>query len=79
MKQRDTPAPSRVPPALQNEGPDLSNWLLELRERWACFLEDAASIAELILDTCDTCGKPDSLLWFRIGKHSTCQRLERDL
>lgn len=77
MIHQQSPDHQRIPPALDKDGPDLANWLSEFRERWATFVAQAAGLAALILDTCDTCGKPDSVLWFRMGQHDTCERLER--
>lgn len=76
MKVKRTRRKSTALKSLQSSSLTFTEWLERLKESWPILLEAVVTLAALIMGTCETCHKPDSVLWMSTGDHELCHRLE---
>jgi len=76
MKSQPFDVHSRVADVLDQPGPPFQNWLGEVGLRLSVLLTTLAQLSELVVSKCPKCKQADSWLWFRVGDHQLCTRLE---
>jgi hypothetical protein len=53
-----------------------AEWASSVLELFPALWNAAAVFAPLVLDRCEHCQKPGTILWFSVGDHSECARLD---
>lgn len=51
-------------------------WFKAAAELFPALWNAARDFAPLVLDYCETCRKPRTVLWIPIGRHELCNRLD---
>lgn len=51
-------------------------WFKATSELFPALWDAARDFSPLVLDYCETCRKPRTILWIPVGKHDVCKRLD---